>query len=127
MSASSVVVLLAKVKSAGGSVSLSGDKAIARKIPKELLPELRSLKEEIKEYLMEATKGDTPEKACRTCAYRTAMRSCGDPVSSGLAETFEIRWHPNDGTDCSAWMPKQTPTDDEIIWIGNESYIAVRV
>lgn len=123
-----VVVLLAKVKAAGGSVSLSDDKVIARKIPKALLPELQAHKAEIMAFLMESAKDTSTEMiTCHTCVHRTAMRSCGDPVRAGLADYFAIRWHPSDGYGCPAWAPKKPPPDEEIIWICGESYIAVTV
>ncbi len=122
-------VLLARVKKAGGSVCLEDGKLMARKIPTELLPELKARKAEILNLLTRVEINDASlyEMTCRTCVHRTAMRSCGDPVRAELADTFTVRWHPSKGYNCPAWAPKPLPNDDDLIWIGDERFVVVTV
>ena len=44
-----------------------------------------------------------PAAGCSSCRLRTAFDNCADPVAAGLADTFGLIGHPDQGRGCSAY------------------------
>lgn len=59
--------------------------------------------------------GSTPahlqHDGCTSCIHRSRYGNCLQPEAAGLAPSFRIVAHPQEGIGCQAWEPVMAPED----------------
>lgn len=105
--------MLSKIQSLGGTIELIDENPVARKVPPQFFPFLKSHRAEIIKILSreggkigtDHRKTSLAERSCKKCRHGNDRfhYSCLEPFKAGLAEKFEIAWHDRGGIGCAAF------------------------